>query len=467
MTTKVKDVEVGVDIREPHSDAQRGFVRSTALREIIRAGRRFGKTVGSAIKAVEAFLGICPACGGTKCTYCNMTGWVEPERVLYAAPTAEQVTKFWYEVTTALRVATEMGVFKKDETERYIESPGTELRLQARTAWNANTLRGGYWGLLILEEFQLMNEDTWTEVGVPMLLDRNGRAVFIYTPPSLKSEGVSKAKDPRHATKMFKKAQEDTTGKWETFHFTSYDNPTLNKEALASISEDMSLDAYRREILAEDDEIELSWLVYSRFNEEMCKIKRFSIPKTWPVLTGHDFGTANPAALFVAQVKLPLPEGAPRNMRYGDYVIFKEYAPGSGFSTVQHIEKFREITTGFTLPLRSTGGNITTEGEIRQSYTTQGWTITEPLINKVNAQIDRVIGLMELNKVYIFEDLFGLLTQIANCMWELDDDKKATNKIQNEAKYHLLACLRYLATLIPVERPFLKGSTDKIKVKVW
>jgi len=452
---------VQIEVPKPHSLKQEEFVRATELRQVIKAGRRFGKTVGAAIKALEAFLGVCPACGGEGCLRCEMTGKVTPKRVLYAAPTSEQVGKFWYEITLALNSPVESGYLKKDETEKFIEVPGTEQRIKAKTAWNANTLRGDYADLLLLEEFQLMNEDTWDEVGQPMLLDNNGTAVFVYTPPSLKSEGVSKARDPRHASKMYQKALTDTTGRWRTFHFTSFDNPTLSAEALKEIGEgDMSLDAYRREILAEDDEIETSWLVYGKFDEALCKIKRFAIPETWPIRSGHDFGSANPAALFVAEVKLPIPDGAPRHLRYGDYVAFSEYSPGAGFSTAQHVDEFKRITRGLDVQM-STGGNVTTEDEIRQGYQSQGWMITAPTITRVNAQIDRVLGIMEQKKLYIFEDMFRILAQIANCMWVLDAEKQPTNKIRDESKYHLLACLRYLGTILRMDTAISEKRKSK------
>lgn len=458
MTTEVEEVQqVKIDIPKPHSEEQREFVSCVVKRQINKSGRRWGKTVGAAIKALIAFLGVCPQCYGEGCSHCDNLGHVEPVRVLYAAPTHEQVTKFWFEVTRALEEAIDAGVFVKNETERYIEKPGTELRLQARTAWNANTLRGGYWGLIIFEEFQIMNEDAWTEAGQPMLIDQDGTAVFIFTPPSLKSEGVSKAKDPRHASKLFKKALTDTTGRWKTFHFTTYQNPLLNEDALKELTEsgDMSADTYRREIMAEDDDIETSWLVYSKFDEGMCKIKRFEIPDNWTILSGHDFGPANPAALFVAQVKLPLPPNAPPYLRYGDYVCFAEYAPGAGYSTAQHIDRFREIAPKCSV---SVGGNVTSEEEIRVAYRNLGWRIKAPLITRVNAQIDRGIALFENKQFYILEDLYGLLGEIADCMWIVDEDKRTTNKIRDEARYHLLSCYRYLVTILAIKSSFEKKA---------
>jgi len=106
--------------------------------------------------------------------------------------------------------------------------------------------------VLILDEFQLMCEDAWELVGAPMLLDNRGVAIFIYTPPSLRSSGMSKAHDKRYAAKLFARAASDTTGRWAAFHFSSYDNPHISREALEEIALDMTAVGYRQEIMAED-----------------------------------------------------------------------------------------------------------------------------------------------------------------------------------------------------------------------
>lgn len=226
--------EYEVHLPAPHQK-QDEFIHSTAKRVICRAGRRSGKTVGVSALAVERFL--------------------SGQRVLYGAPTAEQVDRFWTTVTRALYEPIKAGVFYKNETEHIIELAGTEQRIRAKTCWNANTLRGDYCSLLILDEWQLMAEETWDEVGAPMLLDNNGNATFIYTPPSLHSRSVSKATDPQHAAKMFKSYQEKEKAgntRFAVFHFTSHDNPYLSKDALEEITSDMTNLAYRMEILAED-----------------------------------------------------------------------------------------------------------------------------------------------------------------------------------------------------------------------
>lgn len=426
MTNTVINKPAVVTLRNPslHS-AQLRLVYSKVKRLIVKAGRRGGKTVGLAIRAAVSFLA--------------------GRRVLYAAPTSEQTDKFWFEVKRALSEPIQAGMYKLNESERFIEKAYTENRIKAKTAWNADMLRGDYADLLLFDEFQLTNENAWDEVGAPMLLDNNGDAVFVFTPPSLASEGISKARDPRHASKLFKKALADTTGLWETLHFTSHDNPFISREGLGIVTQDMSLESYRREIMAEDDEIETSWLVHCKFNESLCKIKRFTIPANWDVFTGHDFGAANPAALFIARVKLPLPPGAPAYIRQHDLVIFREYEPGTGYSTVQHVERFKEMATSYTVR-RSRGGNFNTEDEIRQGYTNAGWNIQPPGLEKKNSQIDRVIQLEENNQLYIFSDLYRLLSEVSNCMWKLDKENKVTNDIANESMFHLSACLRSIAS---------------------
>lgn len=223
--------EYTIHLPKPHVK-QAAFIDSTAKRKVIRAGRRGGKTVGISIYAVKRFL--------------------DGRRLLYAAPTSEQVGRFWTTVTRALSEPIDANVFRKNETEHIIELPGTEQRIRAKTAWNADTLRGDYADDLIFDEWQLIDEDAWEVVGAPMLLDNNGDATFIYTPPSLHSRSVSKARDPQHAAKLFEMAKRDTSGRWQAFHFTSMDNPYISRDALGEITKDMTSLSYRMEILAED-----------------------------------------------------------------------------------------------------------------------------------------------------------------------------------------------------------------------
>ncbi len=211
-------MELTVKLLKPH-EKQLLFMRSPAKRKVVCAGRRVGKTTGMAIFAVEKML--------------------QGRRVLEAAPTSDQTSAFWKACTRALAEPIAAGVIYKNETDRVLEMKGGG-RIRTKTAWDADSLRGDHADLLILDEYSIMKPDTWNEVGAPMLLDNNGDAVFIFTP-----------KRRNHAYALFARATGDTTGRWESFHFTSFDNPYLSKEALDEITADMTEEAYRQEVLAE------------------------------------------------------------------------------------------------------------------------------------------------------------------------------------------------------------------------
>jgi len=290
----MKTNEFRVHLKRPHP-RQEAFLVSKAKRKVVRAGRRAGKTTGAAILAVRAFL--------------------EGRRVLYAAPTTEQIGRFWKEVKTALAAPIDAGIFSKNETDHMIERSGTDESIKAKTAWNADTLRGDYADLLILDEWQLIDETAWEDVGAPMLLDNNGDAVFIYTPPSLRSQALSKARDPRHAAKMYKMAlaEHQAAGgkqsRWEAFHFSSQDNPYISEDALREISKDMSILSYRQEILAEDlDEVPGALWTLMAFDN----LRRHDFPSLIRVAVGVDPpGGAGECGIIVAGIGMCSCKGTP------------------------------------------------------------------------------------------------------------------------------------------------------------
>lgn len=211
-------MELQAHLPKYHSK-QIDFTYSKAKRKVIVAGRRSGKTMGVSGKATESML--------------------SGKRVLYAAPTADQTSTFWARIKRFLREPIAAGIIHKNETDRVLEIKGGG-RIRAKTAWDADSLRGDYADDLFMEEYSLMNPNAWEEVAAPMLLDNDGNATFIFTP-----------KRKNHAYKLYQRAIGDTSGRWQAWHFTSHDNPYLSQEALAEITQDMTDAAYRQEILAE------------------------------------------------------------------------------------------------------------------------------------------------------------------------------------------------------------------------
>jgi hypothetical protein len=212
-------MELTIRLPKPHTK-QAAIRASKAKRRVCCFGRRFGKTHLFAIVAVE--------------------GMLKGRRVLEAAPTADQTNAFWDACVGACAPAIAAGLIRKNETERTLETTWNTGRLRAKTAWNADGLRGDYADLLLLDEYALMDESAWSAVGAPMLLDNDGDAMFAFTPNR-----------KNHAYLLHQKALADDSGRWAVFSGTSMDNPHLSTQALADITSDMSEDMYRQEILAE------------------------------------------------------------------------------------------------------------------------------------------------------------------------------------------------------------------------
>jgi len=214
-------LDIHPDCPTPHAK-QSGFVLSEAIRKVIVAGRRGGKTTGMAINAAKKLR--------------------RGKRILYAGPTSEQTDRFWYAVRHYYRDDIEAGKLVKSETKRIIEPPGVDEngpRIRAKTAFNADTLRGDWGNEILLDEYSLMSSDV-DEVVLPMLLDRGGSITYGGTP-----------KRKNHFFTKYAQAIADTTGRWAAWHFTSHDNPFLDAATLEEISQDLTEDGYRQEIMAE------------------------------------------------------------------------------------------------------------------------------------------------------------------------------------------------------------------------
>ena len=207
-----------ITLPRPH-DKQRAFIESNAKRKIIVAGRRGGKTTGASMLAAMRAM--------------------DGHRVLEAAPVSDQTNAFWESVKGYFSEPISSKVIKKNETDRLLEFPNGG-RIRCKTAHDADTLRGDFADLLILDEYSFMEPDAWELVGMPMLADNDGDAVFIFTPNRR-----------NHAYLMYQRAIADETRRWQAWHFTSMDNPYLSASALADLKEDMTDEAYRQEILAE------------------------------------------------------------------------------------------------------------------------------------------------------------------------------------------------------------------------
>lgn len=172
-------------------------------------------------------------------------------------------------------------------------------------------------------------------------------------------------------------------------------------------------------------------VIYSMFDERVCVIPRFPIPETWLVYSGHDFGPDNPAALFYAH-----------DPATGQFYLFAEYLPGPGVAVNERAEAFKKITKGYNVVKRV--GGSPQEEENREAYNAHGWVISKPKIGHVEPQIDKVVGMHQLNKIMVFSDMQYYLDEKRTFARKLDAENKPTAEIESIEKFHLMSCERYL-----------------------
>jgi len=169
-------------------------------------------------------------------------------------------------------------------------------------------------------------------------------------------------------------------------------------------------------------------MVYDCFDSANMVIDPFEIPENWPVYVGHDFGTSNMAALWIAQ-----------DPTTGYLYIFQEYLCG-GLATFQHVDKWKEMSKGLRI-IKRVGGAHHEEGW-RGDFTQAGWRIDEPTVLAVDEGIQKVYGLYKTNKKFVFRTCVNYLDQINSYSYELDEKYQPTDKIENKERYHLMDCDR-------------------------
>jgi len=216
----------------------------------------------------------------------------------------------------------------------------------------------------------------------------------------------------------------------EVIQFDSIENPNFSREEYERAQ--LVLPRWKFNLFYRGRYEKPAGLIYDSFDEATCKIARFPIPQTWPVYVGHDFGTANPAAMFYAQ-----------DPATGYFYAFHEYLPGSK-STAEHVAEFKRITEGRNV-IKRAGGSHQEQGW-RNDFTAHGWPIQEPKehMRRVDLQIQQVYALHKLNKVFIFDDLHRYLEEKSSFSYKLDDYYNPTDQIENEAHFHLMASERYI-----------------------
>ena len=193
-------------------------------------------------------------------------------------------------------------------------------------------------------------------------------------------------------------------------------------------------------------------LIYDAFDEAVCCIPRFALPKNWLSYVGQDFGSNNTGALWYAQDPVT-----------GFLYVYRAYLAG-GLSAYDHAQKFKTMSQGETI-VKRVGGAHAEEGW-REAFTAAGWPISEPREREVEVGINTVYGWHKRNAIFVFNDVGLYLDEKLSYSRELDDMYQPTDKIDNKSRFHLMDSERYLLSDFGPERVVGAGQLVEVK-RYW
>jgi phage terminase large subunit len=245
---------------------QKTIANDTHRFKVVCAGRRFGKTYLS-------IRNICKAAA-------------KPDQLIYyVGPTYGMAKNIvWTKLKYTLKDL--KWVKKINESEMKITLKNSSV-IYLKGADNPDTLRGVGLDYCILDEFQDMKPETWTEVLRPALSDKQGSALFIGTPKGFGS----------FFHELFMKELDDPAT-WKSFSYTTIEGGNVPKEEIEAARRDLDERTFRQEYEASFESF--SGRIYYGFDHRLNLVNDFT-PDYKLLHIGIDFNVDPMSAVVIEQ----------------------------------------------------------------------------------------------------------------------------------------------------------------------
>jgi len=160
-----------------------------------------------------------------------------PRAVGYCvAPTYSHARKQWKEI----RYYLPHGVIKSINRAEHLITLIGDREIWFKSADSADSMRGEGLTIVWMDEGGQILEERWTLELRPALMDTKGLAIFTGTP-----------KGKNWYFRLWTRGQDKTQNDYESWAFSTYGNPYIDKNEIEEFKRDMPELAYRQEILAE------------------------------------------------------------------------------------------------------------------------------------------------------------------------------------------------------------------------
>jgi len=210
------DGNIKITLPTPHEGQQR-VLDSTARFKVLLCGRRWGKSLVAQIVTIK--------------------GMLNKEKIAYVVPEWSLAKDFFGQLLDYLP---QVVIKTYNKSDFYIElvTGGT---LKFFSGENLDSFRGRKFHKVIIDEAAKIPDlqTAWATAIRPTLTDYRGSAMFISTPKGMNAFYA-----------MYKKGVEGEGG-FQSWHFTSYNNPYLPKGEVDAMRDELTEAQFREEILAE------------------------------------------------------------------------------------------------------------------------------------------------------------------------------------------------------------------------
>jgi hypothetical protein len=246
----------------PLHPAQKRIMREAKRFNVLKCGRRFGKT--------------------TVCEELITNIIIDRLPVAYYSPTYKDLFNVWERIKHVLNPI----IIKKDETVKQIKVLGGGT-LDMWSLDDPDSGRGRKYARVIIDEAEKARnlEQAWQQTIRATLADYKGDAWFLST--------------PRFGSTYFKKLAKMDDKDWQSWTFTTYDNPFIDPTEIDAARNQLDESTFRCEFLAEDVTLAVNKFIYN-FDPKKHVVKDLHLIPHLPVILSFDFNT-EPITCLVGQ----------------------------------------------------------------------------------------------------------------------------------------------------------------------
>lgn len=364
--------------------------QSQARFRVVNCGRQWGKTT---LACWEMF-----ACAYSK----------GGRRIAYFATTYGQARDIAWTYLLGISKDVRVSVNETRLELKIKTQDGGESEIVLRGFESVETARGQQFDFIVLDEVAKMRnfKEGWEAVLLGTLAFRRGTALFISTPYGF-----------NHFYDIYK--QSDVSKDYESWTFSSFDNPYLPVDYLESIRQTVTTDFWSQEYLAEFKRF--TGLVYSEF--DITKhVEPFDLQGKTTPLFGMDFAVRGWTA--------SLPCFIDTN---GDFYFPDNYKK-QGMTAEQHFEGINEMLNKYSKTQNYLGYADPAGFAKNQQKGDMIWSLADEYLelglnlvqanNDVTSGINYVKQLFKNNKIHIHPQCTDLIDELQQYQWKAQTESQ-------------------------------------------